>query len=101
PIPEENSSLSANVDDYLKMITGALDDETTNWSTPYKNEVRIEKEEVNETKGSLKVQSDDENVPSDAEEEEDSDDEYDHELYERLQHEEMARLAKLEEKNTN
>ncbi|CAB4416643.1 unnamed protein product [Rhizophagus irregularis] len=50
-----NSSLSADEKDYLKMITGGIDDETAYWGAPYENEARVEKEEVNEVKG---VQSD-------------------------------------------
>ncbi|PKK57142.1 hypothetical protein RhiirC2_798605 [Rhizophagus irregularis] len=59
PIPEENSSLSADLDDYVNMLTGSLDDETANWGTPYENSARVEKEEVNEVKESPRVQSDD------------------------------------------
>ncbi|PKB96774.1 hypothetical protein RhiirA5_434266, partial [Rhizophagus irregularis] len=53
PIPEENSltsSISADEEDYLKMLTGSLDDETANRDTPYENSARVEKEEVNEVK---------------------------------------------------
>ncbi|PKY58260.1 hypothetical protein RhiirA4_480022 [Rhizophagus irregularis] len=62
PIPEENSltsSISADEEDYLKMLTGSLDDETANRDIPYKNSARVEKEEVNEVKESPRVQSDD------------------------------------------
>src|SRR5215471_4698288 len=37
---EENSSLSANEEEYIKTLTGSLDDETANWGTPYENEAR-------------------------------------------------------------
>ncbi|CAB5201968.1 unnamed protein product [Rhizophagus irregularis] len=59
PIPKENSSLSADLDDYVNMLTGSLDDETANWGTSYENSARVEKEEVNEVKESPRVQSDD------------------------------------------
>ncbi|CAB4417556.1 unnamed protein product [Rhizophagus irregularis] len=62
PIPEENSltsSISADEEDYLKMLTGSLDDETANRDIPYENSARVEKEEVNEVKESPRVQSDD------------------------------------------
>ncbi|CAG8759555.1 9975_t:CDS:1, partial [Funneliformis caledonium] len=32
PIPEENLSLSADLEDYIKTLTGSLDDETANWT---------------------------------------------------------------------
>ncbi|PKK43319.1 hypothetical protein RhiirC2_722772, partial [Rhizophagus irregularis] len=59
PIPEENLSLSADVDDYINMLTGDIDDETLYGGTPYENEAKVEKEEVNEVKGVPRVQSDD------------------------------------------
>ncbi|CAG8733112.1 7908_t:CDS:2, partial [Funneliformis caledonium] len=31
-LPEENSSLSADLEDYIKMLTESLDDETAYWS---------------------------------------------------------------------
>ncbi|CAG8700501.1 13103_t:CDS:1, partial [Funneliformis caledonium] len=49
-LPEENSSLSADLEDYIKTLTGSLNDETANWSTPYENSARIGKEESNEVK---------------------------------------------------
>ncbi|POG66038.1 hypothetical protein GLOIN_2v1660693 [Rhizophagus irregularis DAOM 181602=DAOM 197198] len=55
-LPEENSSLSADLEDYVKTLTGDFDDETAYWGTPYENEARVEKEEVNE---SPRVQSND------------------------------------------
>ncbi|GES88773.1 hypothetical protein GLOIN_2v1030212 [Rhizophagus clarus] len=58
-MPEENSSLSADLEDYIKTLTGDFDDETAYWGTPYENEARVEKEEVNEVKGSPRVQSND------------------------------------------
>ncbi|GES90860.1 hypothetical protein GLOIN_2v1030212 [Rhizophagus clarus] len=58
-LPEENSSLSADLEDYIKTLTGDFDDETAYWGTPYENEARVEKEEVNEVKGSPRVQSND------------------------------------------
>ncbi|CAB5193179.1 unnamed protein product [Rhizophagus irregularis] len=44
-LPEENSSLSADLEDYVKTLTGDFDDETAYWGTPYENEARVEKEE--------------------------------------------------------
>ncbi|RGB35192.1 hypothetical protein C1646_759645 [Rhizophagus diaphanus] len=44
-LPEENSSLSADLEDYVKMLIGDFDDETAYWGTLYENEARIEKEE--------------------------------------------------------
>jgi hypothetical protein len=51
-LPEENSSLSADEEEYIKMLMGGIDDETLYWNTPYENEARVEKEEVIEVKGS-------------------------------------------------
>ncbi|CAI2190646.1 19234_t:CDS:2, partial [Funneliformis geosporum] len=53
------SFLSADLDDYINILTGSLDDKTANWDTAYENSARLEKEEVNEVKGSPRVQSDD------------------------------------------
>ncbi|PKC59535.1 hypothetical protein RhiirA1_469288 [Rhizophagus irregularis] len=66
PIPEENLSLSADVDGYINMLTGSLDDETDNWGTPYENSARIGKEEANEVKLEDEVPPGPENVPSDS-----------------------------------
>ncbi|CAG8741559.1 2084_t:CDS:2, partial [Funneliformis caledonium] len=44
-LPEENSSLSADLEDYIKTLTGDFDDETAYWGTPYENKARVEKEE--------------------------------------------------------
>ncbi|GBB89515.1 hypothetical protein RclHR1_16200001 [Rhizophagus clarus] len=57
-LPKENSSLSADLENYIKMLTRDFDDETAYWST-HENEARVEKEEVNEVKGSPRVQSND------------------------------------------
>jgi len=73
PIPEENLSLSADVDDYINMLTGSLDDETDNWGTTYENSARIGKEEANEVKSDNEVTPGPENVPSGSEEEVDHD----------------------------
>ncbi|CAG8732335.1 12413_t:CDS:1, partial [Funneliformis caledonium] len=73
PIPEENSSLSADLGDYINMLTGTLDDETANWGTPYENEARVEKVEVNEVKSDDEVTPGPKNVPSGSEEEVDHD----------------------------
>ncbi|CAG8699593.1 4419_t:CDS:2, partial [Funneliformis mosseae] len=62
-----NSSLSADEEDYIKMLTGGIDDETLYGGTPYVNEAKVEKEVVNE------VKSDGENVPSGSGEEVDHD----------------------------
>ncbi|CAB4446929.1 unnamed protein product [Rhizophagus irregularis] len=62
PIPEENLltlSISADEEDYLKMLTRSLDDETANRDTLYENSARLEKEDVNEIRESPRVQSDD------------------------------------------
>ncbi|PKC00713.1 hypothetical protein RhiirA5_365513 [Rhizophagus irregularis] len=64
--PEENLSLSADVDGYINMLTGSLDDETDNWGTPYENSARIGKEEANEVKLEDEVPPGPENVPSDS-----------------------------------
>ncbi|CAG8719490.1 15911_t:CDS:1, partial [Funneliformis mosseae] len=48
-IPKENSSLSAEEEDYLKMITGSIDEKTAYWGTPY--EAGIEKK--NKTSASV------------------------------------------------
>ncbi|CAG8619826.1 496_t:CDS:2 [Funneliformis mosseae] len=66
PIPEENLSLSADVDGYINMLTGSLDDETDNWGTPYENSARIGKEEANEVKLEDEVPPRPENVTSDS-----------------------------------
>ncbi|RGB22690.1 hypothetical protein C1646_748454 [Rhizophagus diaphanus] len=58
-LPEENSSLSADLEDYIKMLMGDFDDETAYWGTPCENKARVEKEEVNKVKGSPRVQSND------------------------------------------
>ncbi|CAG8463798.1 6730_t:CDS:2 [Funneliformis mosseae] len=50
-LPEENSSLSADLEDYIKTLTRDFNDKTAYWSTPYENEAKVEKEEVNEVKG--------------------------------------------------
>ncbi|GBB95901.1 hypothetical protein RclHR1_02640015 [Rhizophagus clarus] len=107
PIPEENSltsSISADEEDYLKMLTGSIDDETAYWGTPY--EARIEEGEPNESDNDPDANESDSDVnKSDSDvyfksDDSDSDDEYDHELHERrlLKQTEMARKAKLEEK---
>lgn len=70
---EENLFLSADVDGYINMHTGSLDDETDNWGTPYENSARIGKEEANEVKSDNEVTPEPENVPSDSEEEVDHD----------------------------
>jgi hypothetical protein len=57
-LPEENPLLSADLEDYIKTLTGSLVDETDNWSTPYENEARAEKKEMNKVKKSPKIQSD-------------------------------------------
>ncbi|GES83341.1 hypothetical protein GLOIN_2v1489035 [Rhizophagus clarus] len=108
-LPEVNSLTSfilADKEEYLKMLMGSLDDETAYWGTPY--EARIEKE--NKTSSSEEGESNENDNDSDSDtnksdsnvyfksDDSDSDDEYDHELHERIQLEEMARLAKLEEK---
>ncbi|PKK55994.1 hypothetical protein RhiirC2_722143, partial [Rhizophagus irregularis] len=49
----------ADLDDYINMLTGSLDNETANWGTPYENSAIIGKEEANEVKGVPRVQSDD------------------------------------------
>ena len=53
-----------------------------------------------ETQSEKGTNTDDENASNDSEEEESSDDEYDHELHERLTREEIARIAKLEDKTS-
>ncbi|CAG8671873.1 8981_t:CDS:2 [Funneliformis caledonium] len=56
---DENSSLSADLEDYIKTLMGSLDDETANWGTPYENSARVVEEEANEVKESPRVQSND------------------------------------------
>ena len=53
------SSLSADEEEYIKMLTGGIDDETLYGGTSYENEAKIEKEEANKVKGVPRVQSDD------------------------------------------
>ncbi|GBB89969.1 hypothetical protein RclHR1_16820001 [Rhizophagus clarus] len=55
---DKNSSLSADLEDYIKTLTRDFDDETAYWDT-HEIKARVEKEEVNEVKGSLRVQSND------------------------------------------
>ncbi|CAG8671373.1 6868_t:CDS:2, partial [Funneliformis mosseae] len=38
-LPEENTSLSADFEDYIKMLTGSFVNKTANWR-PYENEAR-------------------------------------------------------------
>ncbi|GBB93143.1 hypothetical protein RclHR1_21190001 [Rhizophagus clarus] len=80
-IPKENSSLSADEKDYIKILTGSLDDETAYWGTLYENEARVV-EEMNEEVASQsreetdKSRSDNDSDSSDSEKEvpDDSDD---------------------------
>ncbi|GES93165.1 hypothetical protein GLOIN_2v1030212 [Rhizophagus clarus] len=58
PIPEENSSLSADLDDYINMLTGDIDDETL-VEIATENEAKVEKEEVNEMNEWMPDDSDD------------------------------------------
>ncbi|GBB85052.1 hypothetical protein RclHR1_11620007 [Rhizophagus clarus] len=105
-LPEVNSLTSfilADKEEYLKMLMGSLDDETAYWGTPY--EARIEKENKTSSRESNENDNDSDSDTNKSDsnvyfksDDSDSDDEYDHELHERIQLEEMARLAKLEEK---
>ncbi|GBB86518.1 hypothetical protein RclHR1_12940005 [Rhizophagus clarus] len=52
PIPEENSSLSADLKNYIKTLTGTFDNETANWDISYKNEARVV-EEINDDNDSV------------------------------------------------
>ncbi|CAB5154498.1 unnamed protein product [Rhizophagus irregularis] len=80
-LPEENTSLSADLKDYIKTLTGAFVDETAYWGTPYENEARVA-EEMNEEVASQsreetdESRSDNDSDSNDSEEEmpDDSDD---------------------------
>ncbi|CAG8696267.1 14197_t:CDS:2, partial [Funneliformis mosseae] len=58
-LPEENSSLSADLENYIKMLTGSLEDEIAYWGTPYENSARVVEEKANEVKKLPRVQSND------------------------------------------
>jgi hypothetical protein len=54
PTPE----ISADEEEYIKMFTGGIDDETLYGGTPYENEAKVEKEVVNEVKSDDEVDHD-------------------------------------------
>ncbi len=58
-LPKENPSSSADLKDYIKMLTGSLDDKTDNWDILYENLVRIEKVKINKIKKSFRIQLND------------------------------------------
>ncbi|CAG8726694.1 15156_t:CDS:2, partial [Funneliformis mosseae] len=57
-LPEENTSLSADLRDYIKTLTGVFVDETAYWDTPYENETRIVEEMNEEVASQLRKEMD-------------------------------------------
>ncbi|RIA80131.1 hypothetical protein C1645_839244 [Glomus cerebriforme] len=67
-LPEENSltsSLSADEEDYIKMLTGSLDDETAYWGTPHENEARVVEETNKEVISQSKEEADESSSDND------------------------------------
>ena len=103
---DDNSFISAEEEDYLKMLTGSIDEETAYWGTPYEAKENKTSSSVATPPSRAKADmyfdeeegESNENDNGSEANESDSDDEYDHELHERLTREEMARIAKLEDK---
>ena len=63
-LPEENTSLSADLEDYIKMLTGSFVDETANWG-PYENKARVV-EETNDDNDCIHINDFVEEIPDDS-----------------------------------